>query len=634
MRTIKRFIAIFIVTLLAVPVAPAQDRQRATTANKAISQDVQIVIQQQQVSFAARLAVEQMQLQISNQAGDLIYDSGSVAGQELNWPLQQANGETLKSGLYAYTFTFKETGAAEARVRRGHFIVDRAQDRDGQTDRLWITSRNEDGVGAELTVARNDDAVIAGTGAPSKRGDGKARSGEGDEKDKGEKKNERAALEVSGTGAPGQIAKFISEEEIGNSEIIEVEGRVGIGTSAPQNLLHVGPGASSILASRVDAVVASNKPDAGIAIAQNSGVNVLLQASGAGGYIGTTSNHPLVWRTNDLDRVVVAPNGNVGIGANPIGKLTLDGGNFVMNSTVNAAVDLGPGNKFRICGPNGGCSVAGEYIGGRIRLSSNGAFITAELGADPGMGGINAPGNVLVGRRLGVGTTTPELPLQVAGFNIQEANVRSFNERAILSLDSNINGQRRVWTLESGVFGQAGQFAIFDRTAFRARLTIDANGVTGVDTLQIRGGADFSENFDVSAETAGGEASPMKVEAGLVVSIDPANPGKLALSAQAYDRRVAGIISGAGGVKPGMIMSQEGTLADGKHPVALSGRVYCYVDASHGAIEPGDLLTTSATPGHAMKVADSAKAQGAIIGKAMTSLKEGKGLVLVLVTLQ
>ena len=70
---------------------------------------------------------------------------------------------------------------------------------------------------------------------------------------------------------------------------------------------------------------------------------------------------------------------------------------------------------------------------------------------------------------------------------------------------------------------------------------------------------------------------------GMVVSIDPAHQASWR-SARAYDRRVAGIISGAGGVKPGMIMSQEGTLADGKHPVALSGRVYCWVDASPGAI--------------------------------------------------
>ena len=53
-----------------------------------------------------------------------------------------------------------------------------------------------------------------------------------------------------------------------------------------------------------------------------------------------------------------------------------------------------------------------------------------------------------------------------------------------------------------------------------------------------------------------------------------------------------------------------------------------------GAIKPGDLLTTSDIPGEAMKAADSARAQGAILGKAMTGLKTGKGLVLVLVTLQ
>ena len=68
--------------------------------------------------------------------------------------------------------------------------------------------------------------------------------------------------------------------------------------------------------------------------------------------------------------------------------------------------------------------------------------------------------------------------------------------------------------------------------------------------------------------------------------------------------------------------------------VALSGRVYVQADAGNGSIVPGDLLTTSEAPGHAMKVTDHAQAQGAVLGKAMTGLKEGSGLVLVLVTLQ
>jgi hypothetical protein len=84
-----------------------------------------------------------------------------------------------------------------------------------------------------------------------------------------------------------------------------------------------------------------------------------------------------------------------------------------------------------------------------------------------------------------------------------------------------------------------------------------------------------------------------------------------------------------------MVMKAEDSdVADGDYPVALSGRVWCWCDASARAITPGDLLTTSSTPGHAMKVTNHPKAQGAILGKAMTALNEGTGLVLVLVSLQ
>ncbi len=81
-------------------------------------------------------------------------------------------------------------------------------------------------------------------------------------------------------------------------------------------------------------------------------------------------------------------------------------------------------------------------------------------------------------------------------------------------------------------------------------------------------------------------------------------------------------------------MQHEGTSAAGQYPVALSGRVYCYADAGFGAIAPGDLLTTSDTPGHLQIVRDPDRARGAIVGKAMSALKDGRGLILVLVTLQ
>jgi len=157
----------------------------------------------------------------------------------------------------------------------------------------------------------------------------------------------------------------------------------------------------------------------------------------------------------------------------------------------------------------------------------------------------------------------------------------------------------------------------------------NSTGVGRVITpvLEITGGSDLSEQFDVgNALTA--------IEPGMVVSIDPENPGRLALAGEAYDRRVAGVISGAGGVNTGMVMGQRGTVADGEMPVALVGRVYVWADASTDPIEPGDLLTTAERPGHAMKVKDHERATGAILGKAMTGLSEGQGLILTLVTLQ
>jgi len=147
--------------------------------------------------------------------------------------------------------------------------------------------------------------------------------------------------------------------------------------------------------------------------------------------------------------------------------------------------------------------------------------------------------------------------------------------------------------------------------------------------LEITGGADLSERFNINVTRKADKPLP-----GMVVSIDSSNFGHLILSKEAYDKKVAGIISGAGGINPGMLMGQKGSDADGICSVAMTGRVYCLADASNATIEAGDLLTTSNVEGHAMKVVDYGKAQGAVLGKAMSSLESGRGLVLVLVTLQ
>jgi hypothetical protein len=79
---------------------------------------------------------------------------------------------------------------------------------------------------------------------------------------------------------------------------------------------------------------------------------------------------------------------------------------------------------------------------------------------------------------------------------------------------------------------------------------------------------------------------------------------------------------------------------DGEVQVAIAGRVPCKVDASYGAIHPGDLLTTSNTIGYARKAelieinGRFFYLDGTILGKAMEMLVSGKGTIEVLVTLQ
>ncbi|MCI0389936.1 MAG: hypothetical protein MOB07_14395 [Acidobacteria bacterium] len=587
MKTLKHFIAILLCISLCAPLTqaqPAQDKQQDAQANNPIAQDVLIIIQQEKVRFTAQKAVAEMQLQIFDQTGELIYDSGAVTEAELSWSLQGGSGETVKSGVYAYTLSVKAAGAETARVRRGHFIVDRARERDNQTDRLWITSQSDSGVGTELTVARNEGVMVAGTRAIAgersgvkeraseiERADGKELAGKDQEQKTANGQNSLAAAAITGTGLAGRLAKFTSATEIGNSEIFEQNGKLGIGITSPVSKLHIVSGASLQLPPRLQSsgtntfgagwdfyhgttgVGYVGVPDGGVGIAPGE---MLVYG------VGSTS----LWAGRQRS-VTIAPNGNVGIGTTT------------------------PGFKLEV--------VSGDT--GIVGKSSYGAGVYGESNGFNGVRGI--------GRAAAHGAVV---------------GVHEAGGIAVYGLSSG-----------TGVFGDSssggGFGGYFRNTAGGVALRVEGMAQMGV--LQITGGADFAENFDVSVAPESSEAMK-KVEAGLVVSIDPTNPGKLQLSRQAYDRRVAGIISGAGGVKPGMMMSQEGTLADGQHPVALSGRVYCWVDASQGAIDPGDLLTTASTPGHAMKAVDAVKAQGAIIGKAMTGLKEGKGLVLVLVTLQ
>jgi cytoskeletal protein CcmA (bactofilin family) len=162
-----------------------------------------------------------------------------------------------------------------------------------------------------------------------------------------------------------------------------------------------------------------------------------------------------------------------------------------------------------------------------------------------------------------------------------------------------------------------------------AASTIDVTGnatVTGTLTAQdvLLSGSDCAEDFEV----AGAE----QIEPGTVVVFDC--EGALRQSTEPYNNRVAGVISGAGNYRPGLILGRGSSCSEVKAPVALIGRVYCKVDADAAPIAVGDMLTSSHTPGHAMKVMDPLKGFGSVIGKALRPLESGKSLLPILVMLQ
>ena len=152
---------------------------------------------------------------------------------------------------------------------------------------------------------------------------------------------------------------------------------------------------------------------------------------------------------------------------------------------------------------------------------------------------------------------------------------------------------------------------------------VKTNGsVTASDIFLVNGG-DCAEDFDIAAAE--------QIDPGTVMVID--QEGALQQSRQAYDKRVAGVVSGAGDLRPGIVLDKQQSRGN-RLPIALLGKVYCKVDAQYAPVEVGDLLTTSPTPGFAMKADSPLRAFGAVIGKALRRLEAGQALIPVLVALQ
>lgn len=348
-------------------------------------------------------------------------------------------------------------------------------------------------------------------------------------------------------------------------------------------------------------------------------------------YIQWKSGDPLRFATDEggwSEKMRITSDGRVGIGTDsPIEKLTV----FSTYGGANIALDnINPGYSKQLQFYTN--SLLRWYLGtnGNETGSNEGSDLYIVRRDDAG----NNLGSAMFIKRstgyVGIGTSSPENKLHVVGDVIIDGGAKSLQLKPASSdhvfmefyADSD-NPDTRSGYIGYSPSGSSNLRIINQMASGDIIIIPGSGGTVSVPELTITGGSDLAEPFP-SAET---------LEAGSVVIIDELHPGHLATSKKPYDKKVAGIVSGAGGIEPGLTLMQEGVM-EGTHNIALSGRVYVKASAENGAIMPGDLLTTSSLPGLAMKATDPEKSFGTVIGKSMSSLETGEGLVLVLVNLQ
>jgi hypothetical protein len=286
----------------------------------------------------------------------------------------------------------------------------------------------------------------------------------------------------------------------------------------------------------------------------------------------------------DVDTIINLHRGSVGIGtASPSAKLTVEtaqAGPLVLVRNTSAT---GDGIRAEAVGSGHGLSAASFSHTGVAGASETGIGVHGLSSRGPGVSGESNSGPGLVGS------------------TISGANV--------------IEGRR----LNQLVFAVTQSGAVL------------ADG-------PYTGPADFAEMLPAAAS-----ASPY--EPGEVLIIGP--DGKLARSAEPNATNVAGVYSTRPGFLGDMRRAEAGLEprakepADGGEwlPVALTGVVPVKASAENGAIRPGDLLTTSATPGYAMRATPvplhgvEIFRAGTLLGRALEPLPAGKATIKVLLVL-
>jgi len=414
----------------------------------------------------------------------------------------------------------------------------------------------------------------------------------------------------------------------------------------------------TIRTNNLDRITVTTGGNVGIGVAPASGnkldVAGNINASGTINAAGLNINNSPVtssqWTTSGS--TINYTGGNIGIGATSPGEKLQIHGNLKLSSDaipngVRALTPTGWGyapNAYRVLmvGASSGNETVsigydpsgitnGSFWGdGREVLFRDGAsFTTPNAGANT----FYYNSLVLKGGNVGIGIPTPGYKLDVQGGQLNASGGLCIAADCKTAW-SQVGGGSQWTSGTNSISYSAGNVGIGTTPTPTSQYKLDINGATNVTgnlnaTGTITGGNIVAKYQDVAEWVPSSEQLPT----GTVVVLDSTKSNQVISSTQAYDTRVAGVIS----EQPGIALGESGA---GKVLVATTGRVLVEVDASKSPIRIGDLLVTSDVPGVAMKSEPvnlggvQLHRPGTLIGKALEPLEKGSGRILVLLSLQ
>src|SRR3990167_7916450 len=155
-------------------------------------------------------------------------------------------------------------------------------------------------------------------------------------------------------------------------------------------------------------------------------------------------------------------------------------------------------------------------------------------------------------------------------------------------------------------------------TAGSVQAQFGQNAASGTSTI-------FAGSWVMAWKVSGADLAEMyytredSLKPGMVVAIDSTLRAGVKATTQSYEGGVLGVIS----TQPGVVLGNGADSGQDARsvPLALTGRVPVKVSTENGIVHPGDILTSSSTPGVAMRATKA----GAIIGQALTGF-DGDGV--------